>query len=188
MNEQILECSARTRTDVWHRLYGAAFASRYYQNLGNGFLRWHRVLTFGILFLGGGAAIPAVLNLIAGASGVGDAAWTLILGGVAGVLLAVISGIVVVGDFARKSSGAMLISISCARIEDELLGLLSKIDQYTISDDEAREKMNALYEQVRAETYGSEKLGIVTSHEDSAFRSAEEEAYNYMEVLKEAYA
>ena len=188
MSKHILECSARTRADVWERLYGATFASRYYQNLGNSFLRWHRGLTLGILVLGGGAVVPGVLNLIAGLAGGGDAGWSLVMAGVVGVLLAIVSGIVVVGDFARKSAGAMSISIICARVGDDLLSLLSKMDQYKISDEDARERMNLLYGKVRDETYSSEKLGIVIKSEASDFTTAEQEAYEYMEHLKESYA
>ena len=188
MSKQIFECSARTRVDVWERLYGAQFASHYYQNLGNSLLRWHKYLTFTIIILGGGAAVPAVLNLFAGVSGYGNSSWALLTTGVVGIVLAVCSGVVVVGDFARKASGSMSISIVCARVADDLLGLLSQMDQYKIPDAQAREEMNSLYAKVRDETYSSEKLGIVINTEAASFTDAESQALEYMEHLKDTYA
>ena len=186
MSGQILECSARTRADVWDKLYGAEFASRLYQKLGNGFLKFHNCLRWLTIFLGGGAVVPAVIQIFS-LSGEGPATYTAASLGVMGLALAIVSWLSVSEGYATKASVSMSISKSCGRVTEELSALLSEMDQYAISDSDARERLRRLSEVVRLETFGSEQVGIVIDEEGASCEEAEKESYSWMEHLKEAY-
>ena len=187
MSDEILQCSNRTRADVWDKLYGAEFASRFYQKLGNDFLRKHNCLRRVTLALGGGAVIPAIVQFLAFSEGNVDPIWAA-ASGLIGVGLAVVSWWSVGEDYARKTSVAMSISKSCGKVTDELSGLLSEMDLYRTSDSGARERLNHLSERVRIETYSSEQVGVAIDENSQNFKEAEKESYRHMEHLKEAYS
>ena len=186
MDGEIFQCSKNTRTDVWLKLHGAEFAFRYYERVGNKYLQRYRALRTWTVLLGGGAVIPALAQLIA-FFGEGSSPYMVLISGLIGVALAVVSVWNMGEDNSRKTVVAMSISKSCGRVTDELKGLLSEIDQYKIKDSDARERLNGLSERIRLETFSSEPAGIVISKKDDIFEEADDEAHRYMEQLKEFY-
>ena len=130
--------NAQTRQEVWSKYYGAEYAFRYYQLLGNSFLKKHNRLRFMTLVLGGGAGVAALIQVLAPYDLVGYVLSAL------GIGLAVISNVNMVGDYARKASIASSISKSCAHITQQLADLMWSIDHDRIDEEAARRRLAEL--------------------------------------------
>ena len=171
--------SDQTRREVWDKCHSVEYAGRYYQLLGNRYLRHHRSCAIGTIALGGGAVIPAALAVFS------DAANPLIGGalGIAGALVAVISVISLVGDFARKASVATGVARTCGRAARELRDLLNVIDLEQVEEDKAKAELARLATLVENETYNTEAVGILVNNEDENSMKAEKETRAHLEAL-----
>ena len=174
--------SDQTRREVWDKCHSVEYAERYYQLLGNQYLRHHRSCVIGTIALGGGAVIPAALAIFSDAG----TAWIGIALGIAGVLVAGISVINLVGDFARKASVATGVARTCGRASRELRGLLNAIDLEQLEEDGARAELTRLVTLVENETYNTEAVGIVVDNEDENSVKAEKETRAHLEALYDA--
>ena len=169
--------NAQTRQEVWSKYYGAEYAFRYYQLLGNSFLKKHNRLRFLTLALGGGAGVAALIQVLAPYDLVGYVLSAL------GIGLAVISNVNMVGDYARKASIASSISKSCAHITQQLADLMWSIDHGRINEEAARRRLAELSELVSHETFTSEAAGIEVSEDDKLSKEAADTAYSHLEAL-----
>lgn len=171
--------SDQTRREVWGKCHSVEYAERYYQLLGNQFLRHHRWCVIGTIALGGGAVIPAALAIFSDATN----PWIAGALGIAGVLVAAISVVNLVGDFARKSSVATGVARTCGRAARELRGLLNDIDLEQVEEDRARAELTRLVALVENETYNTEAVGILVDNEDENSVKAERETRAHLEAL-----
>ncbi len=171
--------SEQTRREVWSKCYSAEYAERYYQLLANRYLKHHRRCTFGTIVLGGGAIIPAALAIFS------DLANPLIGAalGLAGVLLAGVSVVSLVGDFGRKAAVTTFVARTCGRAARELRDLLNVIDLNRVDEDQARAELTALATLVANETYNTEAIGIDVDNEDDDSEKAERETREHLENL-----
>ena len=170
--------SDQTRREVWDKCHSVEYAERYYQLLGNQFLRAHRWCMGGTIALGGGA-IPAALAIFSD----GTQPWIGIALGIAGAMVAVISVVTLVGDFARKASVATGVARTCARAARELRALLNAIDREQIEEDSATTELTKLATLVESETYNTEAAGILVNNEDKNSLKAERETRAHLEAL-----
>ena len=176
--------TAQTRNEVWSQYYGAEYAFRYYQSLGDEFLEKHNQLRFWTLILGGGAGIGALVQMILpfAKSDIGIYVAAVVLGAF-GIALAIVSNTNMVGDYARKASRGHSISKSCGEITRQLTDLLASIDRMEVSDIDARKELNRLATLVSYETFTSEAAGIVVEPESEKSKQAADAAYNHLETL-----
>ena len=171
--------SDQIRREVWDKCHSVEYAERYYQLLGNEFLSRHRWCTIGTVVLGGGAVIPGAVALFAD----GTNPWIGIALGIVGVLLAAISVVNLVGDFARKASVATSVARTCGRAARELRRLLNAIDLEQVDEDGAGAELTRLVTLVENETYNTEAVGILVDNEDKNSLKAERETRAHLESL-----
>ena len=171
--------SEQTRREVWSKCHSTEYAERYYQILGNRYLKHHRWCTFGTIVLGGGAIVPAALAIFSDSGN----PWIGAALGLVGVLLAGVSVVSLVGDFARKASVATFVARTCGRAAREFRDLLNVIDLNQIDEDEARAELTKLATLVANETYNTEALGIEVNNEDDDSEKAERETRAHLESL-----
>ena len=171
--------SDQTRREVWDKCHSVEYAERYYQLLGGKFLRHHRSCSIGTIALGGGAVIPAAVAVLSDAAN----PWISAALGVAGALVAAISVVNLVGDFARKASVATGVARTCGRAARELRMLLGAIDLEQIEEEGARAELTRLVTLVENETYSTEAVGILVDNEDKDSVKAERETRAHLEAL-----
>ncbi len=171
--------SEQTRREVWSKCHSTEYAERYYQLLGNRYLKRHRQCTFVTILLGGGAIVPAALAVFSDVAN----SWIGAAIGIAGVLLAGVSVVGLVGDFARKASVAMFVARTCGRAAREFRDLLNIIDLNQIYEDQARSEFAKLETLVANETYNTEAVGIEVDNEDDDSKKAERETRAHLESL-----
>lgn len=171
--------SDQTRREVWDKCHSVEYAERYYQLLGNKFLRHHRLCTIGTIALGSGAVIPAAVAVFSQAAN----PWISAALGIAGALIAFISVVNLVGDFARKASVATGVARNCGRAARELRGLLNSIDLEQVDEDRAMAELTRLVTLVENETYNTEAVGILVDNEDEDSVKAEKETRAHLEAL-----
>ena len=171
--------SDQTRREVWDKCHSVEYAERYYQLLGSKFLRHHRLCTIGTIALGGGAVIPAAVAVISQAAN----PWISTALGIAGALIALISVVNLVGDFARKASVATGVARTCGRAARELRGLLNSIDREQVDEDRAITELTRLVTLVENETYNTEAVVILVDNEDEDSVKAEKETRAHLEAL-----
>ena len=145
----------------------------------NKFLRHHRLCTIGTIALGGGAVIPAVVAIFSQAAN----PWISTALGIAGALIAFISVVNLVGDFARKASVATGVARTCGRAARELRGLLNSIDLEQVDENRAMAELTRLVTLVENETYNTEAVVILVDNEDEDSVKAEKEARAHLEAL-----
>lgn len=175
-----LNTTRQTRSEVWDGYRSAAFASQYYQMLGNRFLRWHKSLSISTILLGGGAALPSALLAILQN---GSDQLVLYAMAFAGVSLSVIAAFNIVLDPAKKSAVSFQIAKSCGNIVQEYADLMSAIDRNVVDDDEARRRLGELLKTVGDETCISDPAGITVSQTGSLNRRAAKSAYQRLEIV-----
>ncbi len=171
--------SDQTRREVWDKCHSVEYAERYYQLLGNQFLRRHNWCMGITIALGGGAVIPASLAIFSD----GTQPWIGIALGIVGVMVAGISVVTLVGDFARKASVATGVARTCARAARELRALLNAIDREQMEEDRATAELTKLVTLVESETYNTEAAGILVNNEDKNSLKAERETRAHLEAL-----
>ncbi len=171
--------SDQTRREVWERCHGAEYAERYYQLLGNRYLKRHRWWQFATISLGGGAVVPAAVAVFSGTNG----AWVGAALGLVGVMLAAVSVVSLVGDFARKASVATAVAQTCARAARDLRDLLSAIDLEQIDETAARAGLAKLATLLESETYSTVAVGIQVDNADADSEKAEREARAHLESM-----
>ena len=173
------QVSEQTRREVWSKCHSTEYAERYYQLLANRFLKHHRRCSLGTIMLGGGAIIPAALAIFSGSA----IPWIGAALGLAGVLLAGVSVVSLVGDFARKASVATFVARTCGRAAREFRDLLNVIDLNRVDEDQARVELTKLATLVANETYNTEAIGIDVDNEDDDSEKAERETRAHLESL-----
>lgn len=171
--------SGQTRKEVWDKCHSVEYAERYYQLLGGKFLRHHRSCSIATIALGGGAVIPATLAVLSDATN----AWIGTALGTAGALVAVVSVVSLVGDFARKASVSTGVARTCGRAARELRWLLNAIDLEQMDEESARAELARLANLVENETYNTEAVGILVDNEDKDSVRAERETRAHLEAL-----
>lgn len=169
----------QTRKEVWGKVHGTEYAERYYQRLGNRYMKHHRWCTYLTIGLGGGAVVPVILVIFSDSSNA-LIGWVL---GLVGVLLAGVTIYSLVGDFARRASVATFVARTCGRAAREFRDLLNTIDLNQIEDGEARAELTRLATLVENETYNTEAFGIEVDNQDEDSEKAENETRAHLESL-----
>ena len=179
-NKWWLNTTRQTRSEVWDGYRSAAFASQYYQMLGNRFLIWHKALSISTMLLGGGAALPSLVLIVLGSEADPRVLHVMAF---AGVSLSVIAAINIVYDPAKKSAVSFHIAKSCGKTVQEYADLMSDIDRNVVDDDNARRRLSELLKTVGDETCISDPAGITVSHTGSLNRKAAKSAFQRLEII-----
>ena len=171
--------SEQTRKEVWAKVHSTEYAERYYQYLGNRYMKRHRVCTYFTIGLGGGAVVPLILVGFSSSS-TALVSWVL---GIVGVLLAGVTIYNLVGDFARRASVATFVARTCGRAAREFRDLLNTIDLNAIDEGPARVELTRLATLVEHETYNTEAFGIEVDNKDEDSKRADNETRAHLESL-----
>ena len=172
-----MEAVDQTRNEVWQNWYRTTFSGRYYQLLGNKYLRKHRILSNALIFFGAGSVVPLILMWV-------DVIWmaTVTLS-VIGIALAIVSMMNMTGDYSRKGSEALSIALECEALTHEWSNLFADIQKDRLSDEEARAVMNRLKREAEIKTYRSGYLGMEVSDDDKLNQQAANGATQDMEEI-----